>query len=281
MKMKLRKIFFVILGTALLSLSSALFILPNNILTGGVAGISIILHPLLGGVSKDIIASFASVILFIVGTIFLGKEFALKTFLSTIVYSLFTILFTRYLKPVEVEPLLACLYGGIIGGVGVGIVFRQGGSTGGMDVPPLILNKYFNIDVSKGIFIIDTITVSAGLLEYNIETVLIGLISVYFTSIGVNKMITFGAISAKEIKIVSDKYELITEKILKLDRGVTLFKAYGGYTGEDKNVIMCIVSDNEYQTVLDIISEVDPRAFTVVTETKEVRGEGFSVPVRI
>ncbi|MDO4198192.1 MAG: YitT family protein [Erysipelotrichaceae bacterium] len=279
---EIRKILFTVLGSILLAFSTAVFIIPNNVLTGGVSGVSIILSPLVPSISKQHIASFLSVMMFIIGRIFLGKDFAVNTVLSTIVYSLSLVIIPWNRIIVNVEPLIACLYGGLLGGIGVGIVMRQGGSTGGMDVPPLMMNRYFGLDVSKGILIVDALTVIIGLIEYDAPSVLYGLISVYFTSLGVEKAISFGGTRAKEIRIISDSYEKINEDILTvLDRGTTIYEASGGYTKNDKKVLSCVVEDKQYQTVMDIINRYDEYAFVIVNDVQDVHGEGFSVPVRI
>ena len=281
-RLNLRNIIFTVIGTLILAYSASAFIIPNNILTGGVSGISIIISPALPHVDKQIIAAGLSVLTFGVGVIFLGRKFAVSTFISTVVYSLAMMVFAIYPVAIEIEPLLASVYGGLLGGVGIGIVMRQGGSTGGMDVPPLIMDKYFHIEVSKGILVVDAITVFFGLIEYNLSAVLTGLISVYFTSLGAKKMMDFGASSAKEVKIISDKYREINDEILeKIDRGTTMYQATGGYTGADRKVLVCVCFDNQYQTVLDTINKYDDKAFVVVTDVHDVHGEGFTTPVRI
>lgn len=282
MKERLIRIIFTIIGTGLLALSTALFIIPYNILTGGIAGLAIILHPILPMLTKDMIAAGSSVVLFVIGAISLGKDFSIRTILSTVVYSPLLILFSRMLKPVEVEPLLACLYGGLLGGIGVGLVLRQGGSTGGMDVPPLMMNKYFGINVAKGILVVDGLTVLLGLIEYNLGNVLLGLISVYFTNIGVEKALETGGTKGKEIKIISDKYEEIINEIhASLDRGTTLLDGSGGYTKKDRKVILCITKDEQAQKVIDIVNKYDDSAFVIVSDVTTVKGEGFTIPVRL
>lgn len=276
MKKRLYRICFTLIGTALLALSSALFILPNNILTGGVAGVAVIISPLIK-VSSDIVAAVLNLLLFIIGFIFLGKEFAIRTSISSISYTPFLLLFTRVLPVVETEQLLACLYGGLLGGIGVGLVFRVGGSTGGMDVPPLIMKKYLHIDETKGIQMVDGLTVILGFIRYGLTAVLLGLISVYFTSLGVKKTLEIGESNAKEVKIISDCYEEISNDIhIKLDRGTTLLDGEGGYTKNPKKVLMCVVYDDQYYELLDIVNKHDKNAFVISSEIKDVHGEGFS-----
>lgn len=273
---RLLRIFITVIGTALLALSSALFILPNNILTGGIAGVAVIASPLFH-IDSDIFASGLNLLMFIVGFIFLGKEFAIKTSVSAITYTPLLLLFTRLLPVVEIDQLLACLYGGLLGGIGVGLVFRVGGSTGGMDVPPLIMKKYFRIDEQDGILIVDGLTVLLGFLRFGLPAVLLGLISVYFSSVGVKKTLEIGESPAREVKIISDKYLEINKEILNiLDRGTTILDGEGGFTGKGRKIIMCVVFDDQYHKVLEIIDKYDKNAFVISSETKDVHGEGFS-----
>ncbi|MDO4501173.1 MAG: YitT family protein [Erysipelotrichaceae bacterium] len=282
MKEKFKRILATIVGTVILALAVSMFIIPYNILTGGVAGVAIILHPLIPEVPKDVIASSVSIVMFVVGTICLGKEFSFKTALSAIIYSPLLIIFSRHLPTVEVEPLIACIYGGLLGGLGVGLVMRYGGSTGGMDVPPLLLKKYFNLDLSKGIFIVDALTVGMGLLEYNLGVVLFGLISVYVMNIGVQKALEVGGSRAKEIKFVSNRYQEIIDEIhTDLNRGSTIIDASGGYTKEERKMVMCVVKESQTQHVIDIVNKYDETAFIVVLDVTAVHGEGFTFAARM
>lgn len=279
---RIKRIALIILGTAILALSSSMFIIPYNILTGGVAGVSIILQPMIPIIGKDVIASILSISLFVIGSILLGKEFAVKTFLSTVIYSPLLIIFTRTLPSVEVEPVLASLYGGLLAGIGVGLVLKQGGSTGGMDVPPLLINKFLGFKLSRSIYFTDALTVVFGFLEYNLGHVLLGLVSVYFSNVGIEKTLEVSGQSAKELKIVSEKYkEIIQEIHEKLERGTTLLDAEGGYTLKNKKVILCIVEDSETDKIINIVNKHDNGAFVIVSEVKNVHGEGFSYTARI
>ena len=207
----IKKILLTILGTFCLALSAGLFIIPNNILSGGVAGISVAISPLISFVSKEYISSFITIAMFIVGSLVLGKDFAMKTLISSLIYPPLLLLITSTFKPIELDPILATLYGGLLGGIGLGIVFRQGGSTGGMDVPPLILNKFFGIKVSNALLLTDGLSILLGLVYYGLPQVLLGFIAVYCTSYGCGKMISLGGTKSKEFKIISDKYVEIAD----------------------------------------------------------------------
>ena len=278
----IRKYVLMALGTFCLALSSGLFIIPGNILSGGVAGISVAISPLIPNVPKEYISSFLMLLMFVLGAIFMGRDFTLKTLVSSILYPPMLIMVTKLIKPFEIDPILASVYGGLLGGVGIGIVFRQGGSTGGMDLPPLLMNKFLGIKVNVGVLITDGLSVLLGLINYGIPQVLIGFVAVYCTSKGCEKVISYGGAKSKEIKIISDNYLEIAEEIHHvIDRGTTILDGEGGYTHEKRKVLMSVVGDNEYQKVLDAVNRIDSRAFVVVTDIKDVHGEGFTYAYRI
>ncbi len=278
----LRKIFFIELGTFLFALAVGMFLLPGEILTGGVAGIVTLLHPYVS-VSEDVLVSIISTVLFAVGCIFLGRDFIVNTVIHSISYPVMLMIVSRMIPVFEIDPILAAIYGGVLGGIGIGIVFRQGGSTGGMDVPPLIIEKYTNFKASQCIMVFDSITVLAGLYFKGLNSVLIGLISVYFTTMTMEKTIElYGGIEANKFEIISDRHEEISKEIhVRLNRGTTLVDAEGGYTHESKKMLMVVVSDEQFSIVKEIIERIDPNAFVIVSETKDVNGEGFTYEPRI
>ena len=278
----LKKILMIEIGTMIFALSVGLFILPGKVLTGGVAGISTLLSPFIP-MSEDIIAIILNTLLFILGSVLLGKEFFLNTLVYSISYPFALLFVTRILPDLDVDPLLASLYGGLMGGVSVGIMFRNGGSSGGTDALALIAEKFFHIKVSNAIMCMDTITVLAGLYIYGLNSVLIGLISVITTSIALDRtMSIYGGVTAKKFEIISDKYDLIAKDIHEIvKRGSTVFDVTGGYTGNEKKVLMVIVSDDQYSAVKEIIDRHDPTAFVIISEAKDVNGEGFTYEPRL
>lgn len=277
----LKDIVLIVIGNAILAFAVGVFMLPSNILSGGVAGIAVLVGPFIS-LSKTAIVSILTVTLFIVGAVALGKKFALQTLLSSLLYPFFLTLISSTNYIIESPDFLAALYGGLLAGAGIGIVIRTGASTGGMDIPPLILHKLTKIEISTLILIVDAMTVLLGLFIYGIEAVLVGLISVYTTSIGISKVMSFSGTSAKAVQIISDKWQEINTRIMsELDRGTTLTKAEGGYTSQEKVVILVVISHFEYTQLIDIINDVDRQAFVIVSETTEVHGEGFSIEARV
>ncbi len=267
------------IGNFLLAYSVQCFILPNHVLSGGVAGIAVAVQPLIG-LSAQMIINILVIGMFILGFLFLGKKFALKTAYSSFCYPLILSMMAtkpQWFQALTANPFLASVYGGLLGGIGVGMVLRVGASTGGMDVPPLLLHKYFHLEVSKGIMIVDALTILLGIVTYNVDAVLIGLISAYSCSAAVNAILMFGGHDAKSVQIISEKYELIMESIhAQLERGSTLIPITGGYTQAPKIMILVVVSKNQYPKLNAIVHEIDPHAFMIVSNTMEVKGLGFS-----
>lgn len=267
----------IIVGNAILSIGVGLFVLPSNILSGGVAGISVALQPFLH-ISPNAMISILTVGLFLVGSLLLGKKFAINTLLSTIFYPLFiTMISARVDHQVTDSPILASIYAGVFVGVGVGLVFRSGASTGGMDIPPLIINKYTGIALPTLVLITDGLTVCVGIMAYGLEAALIGLISVYVSSIMINKVLTIGGHDAKNVMIISEAYEEIISSVYReVHRGATVIEAQGGYTGKHRPIIMVVVSKKQLPALNRLVTHIDPEAFVVVTDTTEVQGLGFT-----
>lgn len=278
--LEIRKLFFVVLGNYILAIAVGAFILPYEILSGGVAGLAIAMKPIIPLEPLVIINSLV-IGMFIIGTIVLGKRFAITTALSSVLYPFF-LTFTQNMPAVGIDPLLASLYGGIIAGLGVGITIKQGASTGGMDVPPLVLNKFTGIEIATWVFIIDGITVGLGFFNYGLQPVLQGFISVFAATYVIDRVLVFGETQAKMVYIISDHYELILKDIHDvIDRGTTIIQATGGYTGTAKPVILTVVLKNQYPQLNALVTRIDPNAFLIVTDSTEVKGYGFSFQYKV
>ena len=270
----------VVAGTFILAIAVETFIIPYRILSGGVAGIAVALQPLLH-VSATLIANSVLIILLIIGSFILGKEFLKNTVLSCIAYPIFTSILNGRVN-VVVDPILASFYGGLVAGTGVGIVLKTGASTGGMDIPPLIINKITGIKLSTLVLITDFLTVLLGLFVYDLSAVLLGLVSVFMSSVAISKVLTINGTVSKAVQIISVKYEDILKEIdVQLERGATLLQGYGSYTGEEKRIILCVVSERQYGTLIEIVKEIDPSAFIITTDATDMHGEGFTYGFRI
>ena len=275
-------IIMVAIGTFILALAVEWFILPFDILSGGVAGIAVSLEPLIG-INENITINILIIGLFLLGWTFLGKEFAAKTFLSTIFYPLFLLLLQNANLPqLNIEPLIACLYGGVLAGLGIGLVFRVNASTGGMDIPPLIIHKYTGIPLSTLVLIVDALTVVLGIFAYNIESILIGFISIWVCSFVINKVIIYGGENAKSVYIFSDERKKISDYVHNhMERGSTILEAKGGFTGDKREVLLVVITQKQYPELVKVIKDVDPKAFLIVQDATEVHGEGFSFDYKV
>lgn len=280
-KQHINEIIQITAGSFILAVSVSFFILPFNIVSGGVAGISVALEHIIHIESATII-NILTPFLFLIGGLCLGKKFVFNSLLSTSLYLVFTNLLNQVSLDFTLDPIIASLYSGILAGIGLGMVMRTGSSTGGMDIPPLIIHKYTNIKVSTLVMITDTLTVLLGVLSYGIEAVLIGIISVYSCSLTIDKVLTFGSEKAKSVYIICNQVEKVNQAIHeRIDRGTTILSAIGGYTGNQREIILVVLTSSQYPELTRIINEIDPDAFLIVQDANEVHGQGFSYTHKI
>ena len=255
----------------------------EGILSGGLSGFSLIMNSLFSFNNPELIATIITWILFIIGWIFLGKKFALQTLLGSFLYPGFLFIFKipafEFLNTNfnTLEPILVSMIGGILVGTGCGIIYRIGGSTGGLDIPPLVINKFFKrIKLSKLFFIQDGILVILALIaNYNLNQVVIGLISVFMCSLFV-EITQVSGYKSYIAEIISDKYMEINQEIFnKLDRGTTVFDCEGGFTGTSRKMIKVMIAKKQYHELLEIVKKHDPNAFMSIQSTSDVFGNGF------
>ncbi|MCR0207057.1 YitT family protein [[Clostridium] innocuum] len=281
-KEMLQDTLWILAGNIALAMGVAWFILPNDVLTGGLAGVAIALEPLIH-LNPELVINVLTVVLFLAGSVILGKKFAAKTILSTICYPLLLTLLS-YLAKNVIEPdtfimdkYLATIYGGALMGIGVGCVFRTGASTGGMDIPPLIINKYTHIPLPTLVLIVDALTVLLGAAVYGLQAALTGILSVWVSSYMINKTMMIGGHDARNVMIVSNKHKEIMDRIHEaLERGTTILEATGGYSSEKRPVIMAVVAKKQLPELQHLVSHIDPEAFVIVMEANEVQGLGFT-----
>ena len=264
-------------GTFIMSLGLVLFLSPSKIVAGGVSGIAIIAKQLWNfplGVAMILL----NIPLFLLGIKILGKSFGMRTFYSFTLLSIFTDLLDKALKlaPATDNVLLAAIFGGTMLGLGLGIVFRFQGTTGGSDIIGQIINKYTNFSVGTGIVIVDFIIIlSAGIIFGNINWALYGLISLYLSG-QIIDMIIDGLDYVRSFYIITEKEQEIKEMVLdKMGRGGTVLKGEGFYTEEDKNVLFVVVTLKEVYALRQRVREIDPDAFIIIADVHEVLGHGF------
>lgn len=266
----------VTLGTFIMAFAINFFLEPNTIAPGGVTGLGIVLQKITNGLITVWATNLVvNIPLFIAGVMVLGKSFGAKTLYGTFVLSFFLWLIPA--TNATHDLLLASVFGGVILGVGLGIVFKAGGTTGGTDLAGAILNRFFpGLSTATHMMIIDIIVVaSSGIVNKRIDTPLYSVIALYII-VRVIDIILEGFSYAKAFFIISNEPEKIGRTILQeLDRGVTILKGKGLYSGLEKDVLLCVVDRAQMAKVKGIISSVDKRAFTMIADVHEVLGEGF------
>lgn len=273
------KLLLVVLGNATYALAVKLFILPNDLMTGGTTGIALVINHYFNGVSISAFVLGFNILMLLVGLALLGKKFAFSTIVSSIAYPLALELFDRLFGNVVLteDMLLNTIFAGLGIGVGLGIVIRNGASTGGMDIPPLVLNRYFKIPVSVSLYVFD-MCILLGQAVYNpLEGILYGILLILVYSVVLDKLMLMGT-TRTEVKVVSGHAEEIRKVILsEVDRGVTLLYGESGYLQQNTQVILSIVSNRELPQVEKLIHSIDPESFMIISRVSEVRGRGFSM----
>lgn len=271
--------FIITIGTFLMAVGLVIFLEPYTIAPGGVTGLAIVIRKI-SGIPIDVTNLVVNIPLFIGGLIVLGKKFGIKTAYATLALSGFIRLIYTFFDALMLytsDVLLVAIYGGVIMGVGIGLVFKSGGTTGGTDLAGAILHKYFpNISIAKLMMFLDLLIVFAsGIVERKLETALYSTIALYIL-VKIADSIVENFNYAKEFIIISDKYEEIGKSIINnMQRGATVLKSQGLYTGKEKNVLLCIVSRAEVAGLKRLIQEIDENAFVTVNSVHEVMGEGF------
>ncbi len=266
----------VLIGCAVLAVSFNVLLAPNQIASGGVVGLSVIIKELFG-LEPAITQWLLNIPLFILGLLVLGKGFGVKTIIATLTFPLF-ILLTNRLEPLTQNPMLACIFGGLGVGIGLGIVFRSKGSTGGFSILAQILQKYWGLSIGNAIMIIDVMVILTSCFVFSIEKGLYALIALFITGKAID-FVQLGFTYSKVAFVISEEYEAISHVILNnLDRGVTKLPGFGGYTGKDQTVLMVVMASTEIVLFKALVKDLDPHAFIIISDTNEVLGRGFHLP---
>lgn len=269
-------ILLTIIGTSLLAFSIYTFTAPNQIAPGGVTGISIIINYLtklpIGAINITI-----NIPIFIIGLIYLGKRFMIKTFVSLITFTLVMDYLLIYSPVYGGEKIVAAIFGGLIMGLGVGLVFKRSSSTGGMDIlNRIIAKKLPYIKLGKITFSTDMIIIAISAIAFkSVEPAFYSIIALYISATTLD-MVLYGLNVCKLMYIVSDKADEIAKRIMTdMNRGATIMESYGAYTNVKRPTIMCVVRQNEYIKLKKIISSVDENAFIIISSATEIVGSGF------
>ncbi len=268
----------ILFGNALYSLAVALFLEPAGLITGGATGIALAIGRLTGLPVSGLLL-FINLAMLVWGWAVLGRAFALNTLASSILSPAFLGLFEGLLAGrVLTEDIFLCtVFSGLGIGVALGLVIRSGASTGGLDIPPLVLNKWFKLPVPATMLTFDIAVLLMQAVFSPVQQVLYGVVMVLIHTIVMDKMLMLGA-SRTEVKIVSSQSDAICAAILaQLDRGVTILHGEGGYTHEPSAVLLSIVSNRELPRLEKLAHSIDPTCFLIVSHVTEVSGRGFSL----
>lgn len=264
----------MLVGSFLVAAGLVAFLVPNRIAAGGVSGLATIIHYLLHFPVGAVILTL-NVPLFLLSLRELGVSFGLRTLYGTLTLGVWVDVLTPYLKPLTQDLLLAAIYGGVVVGIGMGLVFRFRGSTGGTDLAARLLNKYVHISLGQSLLLIDFMVITAAGIVFSAELAMYALLSL-FVSTRVIDLVQEGVGFAKAVYIISERVEEITQAIFReLDRGATSLQGRGLYTGRDREIILCVVSRAQITALKDLVYRIDPQAFVIVTDAREVLGEGF------
>lgn len=277
MKNNYRDFLYMGIGMILCPVAYSFFLVPAKINTGGISGISMILHHLFR-TPFGVVMLLANIPLLIIGMKQFGALFGVRTIIAVIVISVLSDLFAYLFKFLVFtgNPLLSAVYGGVFLGMGLGFIFKGRGSTGGSDIVGRLMNKYSSFSVGYSIFIIDSIIISlSGIAFRNYELILYSFITLFLSS-KVIDIVLEGQDYANGVYIFTTKPQEISDSIMKnLSRGVSAFKGLGMYMKEEKMVLYCVVSKREMAILTQLIQNEDKDAFVVVTNVHEVLGKGF------
>lgn len=279
MKLDLKKFLIINVGLAILTAGLYFFLMPSNLAVGGATGLAMVLSHLIPSIPMGVILAVINIILFITAFLVLGKEFGGLTVYSSLALSAMIALlelFVPMTQPFTDDLFINLIFGILIAGVGMGIVFNQNASTGGTDIIAKIINKYLHLDIGKSLLAADFfITLFAGLV-FGARLGMYALLGIVINSFVIDKMIAGFNVKINMI-IISDQIDAINEFILvDVFRGTTIYHATGGYSKEDKRIINTIVSRSEYIKIRNFVKSIDEKAFVAVSYITEVEGEGFT-----
>lgn len=266
----------ILAGTFIFAAGLYFFIEPQHMAPGGVSGIALILNHLTG-LPIGFLSAAMNIPLLLLGFRFVGREFLWKTLVSVASFTVFYDYILTGLPVYQGEALLSCLFGGVLWGIGIGLVFMKSGSTGGTDVIiKMIHQKKPHLQLGKVTFASDVIIIIASIFAFrSLESGLYAVVTI-FVCTQIMDMVIYSGDKGKLVYIFSSRNEEISRRICReLDRGTTFLQAEGGYTGEARKVLMCAVRRSEYYSVKRIVHEIDPGAFMIVADSSEVMGEGF------
>lgn len=279
-KQSLFNIISVLLGNILLATGVTLFIAPTStLIMGGGTGIAFAMNHFFG-IDISLSVLIINIITFIAGFIVLGKKFAALTIVSTIFYPVCLNVIQKIVNLYQpnFDIFIASIFGGVLIGLGIGLVLRVGASTGGMDIPPLILNKFTGIKTSILIYIFDFTIIMTQAFSVDFQSLLYSIVILFVSTYTINKTLMLG-VEQLQVIIISPKYNEINQWIQEnINRGTTFINIKTGLKQEQQLAIMCVLSKRQLHQLNNGIIKIDPTAFTIISEVHEVKGRGFSLP---
>lgn len=255
-----------------------MFILPNGLITGGTTGLALLFRHQMN-IPITLFVSIFNLAMFILGVVILGRTFAFTTLISTFYYPFILGIFEKIpsLQNMTPDLLLSTIYAGIMIGFGIGWVIKAGASTGGMDIPPLVLNKKLGISVSAAMYGFDFTILLSQMLFANKSQVLYGILLVLIYTVVLDKVLLTGR-TRTQVKIISEKYQEINQMILqRLDRGSTLAHAETGYCHNPNPIVLTVIANRELPRLNQLVLAIDPKAFMIINRVNEVKGRGFTM----
>lgn len=275
---KLAHLFMILFGNTIYALAVVMFILPNHLVTGGTTGLALSAGYFFGTPVSAFVFAF-NLVMFLIGLLFLGKAFALTTVISSFYYPVILEVLQNipWLSAMTDDLMLSTVCAGILVGFSIGIVIKAGASTGGMDIPPLVLNKKFNLPVSVLLYGFDCVILLLQMSFSDHERILYGILLVMIYTYILDKVLTYGT-AQTQVKIISPAYREINDAIISsLDRGSTLIHITTGYLGEDGCMVLAVISNRQLPALKQLVSDIDPTAFMTISRIYETRGRGFSL----
>lgn len=274
---RMLSLLLVLVGNIIYTFTIKLFVLPANLMSCGTTGIALVVNALTGIPVSGFIFMF-NVAMLVLGWWILGRQFAMTTIFSSLFYPATLELLNQTLGDIHITDnmLLNVIFAGLGLGLSLGMVIRGGASTGGMDIPPLILKKFFRIPVSASLWVFDLCIMLCQMTYHSLEDLLYGVLLIILISVALNKVMLLGT-SKTEVKIISEKSAAIRDAILsRVDRGVTLLHGEGGYLHRETEVILSIVSNHELPKIESLARDIDPNCFLIISRVTEVWGRGFT-----
>ena len=268
----------IVVGNAMYALTVVLFLMPSGLITGGATGIALAFNKVTG-LPVSAVLFVVNVAMLLLGWWVLGSRFALNTMASTVLSPFFMALWERLLGNLVLtdDLVLNTVFAGFGIGISLGITIRAGASTGGMDIPPLVLNKWFHLPVSATMMVFDLIILAVQAAFSPLQQCLYGIVMVIVYTVVLDKVLIFGS-TRTEVKIISQHADEIREAIFsQLDRGVTILHGEGGYSRNSEQVLLSVVSNRQLPKLEKIAHLLDPTCFMIVSHVTEVSGRGFSL----